>query len=225
MNTTKGEGRQNGLAICALILGIISFLTFGLLGVGAITGIILAVVAMGRVKREPWKYGGRGMAIAGLILSITSLATLLPVAIIAAIAIPNMLAARLAANEGLAIRSMQTISSAEGMYYTAFAKYGTLDELGAQGLIDSQIATGSKNGYNFSIELTSNEMNGEGFAATATPAEYLRSGRRSFYVDESMIVRAGDNHGAPSTSADAPLEFGGKTPTRAPVEYRPESVY
>src|SRR6476660_3617179 len=67
------EGQKKGLAIFSLVLGILSFLTFGLLGVGAITGIILAVVAMRRVKREPWKYGGRGMAIAGLTLSIISI--------------------------------------------------------------------------------------------------------------------------------------------------------
>jgi len=226
MNGTKSEGQKNGLAICALVLGIVSLLTFSLLGVGAITGIILASVAMGRVKREPWKYGGRGIAIAGLVLSIASLVILVPVAIIAAIAIPNMLAARLAANEASAIHSMKIISSAEGMYYTSFAKYGTLDELGAQGLIDSQLATGSKNGYSFSIELTSNEMNGEGFAATGIPVQYLRSGRRSFYVDESMIVRAGDNHGGPSTRADAPLGSGGETPARRrPAAYRPEPVY
>jgi type II secretory pathway pseudopilin PulG len=220
------EGQKNGLAIVALILGITSFFTFGLLGVGAITGIILAAVAMGRVKREPWRYGGRGMAIAGLVLSITSLVSLVPFAIIAAIAIPNLLAARMAANEASAIRSMQTISSAESVYYTTFAKYVTLDELGAQRLIDSKLANGSKDGYNFSIDLTTNEMNGEGFAVTGIPIEYRSSGRRSFYIDESMILRAGDNNGAPSTKADAPLEFGGEYPSRARrVEYQPELVY
>src|SRR5215216_490297 len=92
------EGQKKGLAIFSLVLGILSFFTFGLLGVGAITGIILAAVAMSKVKREPWKYGGRGMAIAGLTLSIISLVSVVPVGIIASIAIPNLLAARMAAN-------------------------------------------------------------------------------------------------------------------------------
>src|SRR5918911_849734 len=52
------DGQKKGLAIFSLVLGILSFFTFGLLGVGAITGIILAAIALGRVKREPWKYGG-----------------------------------------------------------------------------------------------------------------------------------------------------------------------
>src|SRR6188508_107464 len=66
----ESEGRQKGLAIASLVLGILSFFTFGLLGVGAIIGIVVAVKAMNRVKDEPWKYGGRGIAIAGLVLSI-----------------------------------------------------------------------------------------------------------------------------------------------------------
>ena len=98
------EGEKKGLAIFALVLGILSFFTLGLLGVGAIVGIICAVVAMRKVREEPWQYGGRTIAIAGLVLSITSLATMVPVGIIAAIAIPNLLASRIAANEGMAVR-------------------------------------------------------------------------------------------------------------------------
>src|SRR5437763_15406463 len=85
-NWNQTEGQKKGLAIFSLVLGIISFFTFGLLGLGAIAGIILAAIAMARVKREPWKYGGRGIAIAGLVLSITSLVTVVPVGIIASIA-------------------------------------------------------------------------------------------------------------------------------------------
>ncbi len=51
------QSQKKGLAIFSLVLGILSFLTFGLVGIGAILGIILAVVAMVRAKREPWKYG------------------------------------------------------------------------------------------------------------------------------------------------------------------------
>ena len=64
------EGPKKGLAIAALVLGIIGFFTVGIIGVGAIVGIILACIAMSRVKRDPWQYGGRGMAIAALVLNI-----------------------------------------------------------------------------------------------------------------------------------------------------------
>jgi type II secretory pathway pseudopilin PulG len=219
------EGQKNGMAIAALIFGIVSFLTFGLLGVGAITGIILASVAMSRVKRAPWKYGGRGMAIAGLVLSITSFVSLVPVGIIAAIAIPNLLAARMAANEGSAIHSVRTIAEAERVYYLNFNKYATIEELASANFVDSKLGSGTKNGYNFSIELTRDE-DVEGFAVTAVPIEYRSSGRRSFYVDESAIVRAADNHGGPPTKRDAPLNSDSDYPSRARrADYQQEPVY
>ena len=221
----ESEGQKNGLAIAALVIGILSFVTFSLVGVGAITGIILASIAMGRVKREPWKYGGRGMAIAGLVLSITSFVSVVPVGIIAAIAIPNLLASRMAANEASAIHSVRTIAEAERVYYLNFKKYATLEELAAADFVDSKIATGSKNGYNFSIEVTTDE-DADGFAVTGVPMDYRSSGRRSFYVDESAIIRAADNHGGPPTKADAPLNTDSDYPSRARrVDYQQEPVY
>ena len=198
------EGQQKGLAIFGLILGIVSFFTFGIVFVGAIVGIIVSAKAMGRVRREPWRYGGRGIAIAGLVLNIVSLSSIVPIALIAAISIPNLLAARRAANEGSAIYSLRQISSAETTYYGTFEKYGTLEELSAQSLIDPKLATGTKNGYTFTIELTNDEV--AGFAVIGVPETYGNSGTRSFYVDESLVIRAVDNHGAAPSNLDEPLE-------------------
>ena len=202
----QSEGQQKGMAVAALVLGILSFLTFGLLGVGAIVGIILAVKAMGRVSREPWTYGGRGMAIAGLVLSITSLASAVPVGVIAAIAIPNLLAARRAANEASAIHSLRKITTAEFTYQSQFAKYATLEELAANGLIDQSLASGTKSGYSFAVTLDSS--NPEAFEVTGVPLSYGSSGTRSFYVDETFVIRGGDNFGGPSTKMDQPLGTG-----------------
>jgi type IV pilus assembly protein PilA len=216
----QAEGEKKGLAIFSLVLGIISFFTLGLLGVGAIVGIILAVVAMGKAKREPWNYGGRTIAIAGLVLSITSLVTMVPVGIIAAVAIPNLLASRMAANEGSAVRSLNTIASAEMVYQstTGQGKYATLQELESAGLIDATLGSGVKHGYRFTIELTdrSGEMTAVGFAVTGVPLEYRSSGRRSFYVDETSVIRAADNHGGPSSAQDDPLP---SSPMRREIRY------
>ena len=215
------EGQEKGLAIFALILGIVSFFTFGLLLVGAIVGIIVAVKAMGRVRREPWRYGGRGIAIAGLIMSIVSLTSVVPFAIIAAIAIPNLLASRMAANEGSAIYSLRQISAAEQTYHSNFAKYGTLEELAAQHLIDPRLASGTKNGYNFTVELTNDEA--EGFAVVGVPITYRSTGKRSFYVDESFVIRAADNNGGPPSKLDAPLNDYYRRTQR--LDDRPQTVY
>jgi type IV pilus assembly protein PilA len=218
------EGQKKGLAIFALILGIISFFTFGLLGVGAVTGIILSCIAMNRAKREPRQYGGHGMAIAALVLSIVSLVTVVPVGIIAAIAIPNLLASRRAANEGSAMASLRQISSAQVVYHSTRGngKYGTLSELAAEGLIDSKLARGTKSGYNFTVELTTDEMNYAGFTVVAVPMTYRSTGVRSFYVDESGVIRAGDNSGGPSSKMDLPLEMEyGYPDRRRQTDYQP----
>jgi len=214
-SANQAEGQKKGLAIFSLVLGIISFLTFGLLGVGAITGIILAAIAMGRVKREPWKYGGRGMAIAGLVLSITSLVTVVPIGIIAGIAVPNLLAARKAANESSAIYSLRTISSAEMIYQSEFQKYGTLQELAANNLIDQSLGSGVKNGYRFTVKLTNDNPDSSGFAVIGVPDDYRKTGTRSFYVDETLVIRASNNLGMPASSNDAPLDA---TPMRQNVQ-------
>jgi prepilin-type N-terminal cleavage/methylation domain-containing protein len=81
------------------------------------------------------------------------------IGIIAAIAIPNLLAARRSANEGSAVSAMRTLHGAQ-MTYQATSGAGTyagatsastaaLSTLAATGLIDSVLGTGQKSGFNF----------------------------------------------------------------------------
>ncbi len=209
----QSEGQKKGLAIASLVLGIICLVTFGLLGILAIPGIIMAAVAMGRAKREPRIYGGHGMAVAGLVLSITSLASTVMIGVIAAIAVPNLLASARAANEGSAISSLRTISSAEATYQSNFRNFATLEELAANGLIDPRLGSGTKNGYTFRLVIDSS--NPEEFAVTGVPVSYGTSGRRSFYVDETFVIRGGDKHGGPAAKFDPPLGSYGDLPSEA----------
>lgn len=222
------ESPRKGLAIFALILGIVNFFTLGILGLGAIVGTIVGWVAMKRAKNDPSRYGGHGQAIAGFVLSIVTFASLVPIAIVAAIAVPNLLAARRAANEGSAIYSLRQISAAQAVYQSNFGKYGTLHELAAQNLIDPKLATGTKSGYHFAIELTTDEDNAEGFVVTGIPVTYRSTGRRSFYVDETQIIRAADRSGGLASEVDEPLnqgpEYRGAEPPRR-ADYRPQTVY
>ena len=222
------EGPKKGLAVAALILGIIGFFTVGLVGVGAVVGIILACMAMSKIKRDPWQYGGRGMAIAALVLNIVSLVSFVPMGIIAAIAIPNLLASRRAANEGSAMSSLRTLSSAEMTYQATSGdgKFGTLSELAAANLIDSKLATGTKNGYIFTLELTTNELDAPGFEVMGVPMTYGSTGIRSFYIDETGVMRGGDNSGKPSTKTDRPLNSDLDYYDRSRrVDYRAQPVY
>jgi type IV pilus assembly protein PilA len=82
--------------------------------------------------------------------------------IIAAIAIPNLLRARIAANESSAVASVRTLNTAMVSYNSAYPTVGYASTLGALGgttctppdstsacLIDTQLASGSKSGYGF----------------------------------------------------------------------------
>lgn len=91
--------------------------TLGILLVGAITGTVLGIIALTRANREPHLYGGRGLAIGGIITNVAAL-TIKPfvMGIIAAIAIPSLLRARGSANEAQAIGDIRTVISAEMAY-------------------------------------------------------------------------------------------------------------
>src|SRR5256885_6394048 len=75
------------------------------------------------------------------------------IGIIAAIAIPNLLASRRAANEGSAQQSLRTLSSAEATYYSTAGNgnYGTMTQMMNAFLIDSVLGGKQKSGYNFEI--------------------------------------------------------------------------
>lgn len=118
------------------------------------------------------------------------------IGIIAAIAIPNLLASRRAANEGSAESSMRTIHSAEIAYQaTAGAgQYGTIANLRGQKLLDSTLATGTKSGYTFGCANANlNPGPPPTFFATAVPADinpFTRTGHRSFVIAEDGVLRA-----------------------------------
>src|SRR4030081_3631674 len=75
------------------------------------------------------------------------------IGIIAAIAIPNLLASRRAANEGSAQQTLRTPHSSEATYQatTGAGNFGLLADLRTANLIDSVLAAGTKSGYNFNI--------------------------------------------------------------------------
>jgi type IV pilus assembly protein PilA len=128
--TVAATGPQKGLATTALVLGILSPL-LACVGVGFVTALvalILGIVAMVKAGRAPGVYGGKGAAIAGVVLGAV---TLLMLPIVAAIAIPSLLRARVSANESAAIGDLRTVISAEAAYQSANAGYyDTLECLG-----------------------------------------------------------------------------------------------
>jgi type II secretory pathway pseudopilin PulG len=217
---------KKGLATASLVIGILDFFTLGMLGVGVVAGIMLAVVALNKAKQNPMEYGGQGLAVAGLVTSIVSAFIIVPIGIVAAIAIPNLLASRRAANEGSSIRALRTIHSAQMTYQATRGNgaFGTLEQLGTDGLITQDLANGLRNGYRFTVEIRSARSNeSAGFQAVGVPLTYGDTGIRSFYIDETGVIRGGDNRGAVATELDDPLNANGYSSSSPPRNYNYDS--
>ena len=104
---TSGQPRT-GLAIASLVLGVLGLPTLGLFGVGALTGIILGIIALVHANNRPTEYAGKGFAISGIVLSVLSIIIIpLVVGIVAAIAVPGLIRARMSGNEASAIGSLR----------------------------------------------------------------------------------------------------------------------
>ena len=116
------------------------------------------------------------------------------IGIIAAIAIPNLLASRRAANEGSAQSSVRTSHSAEATYAATIGNglYGTLVQMSDSNLIDSQLRTGTKSGYAFAITVD-NAGTPPNFMVATHPsnvAPITRTGNRTFCMLEDGVMRA-----------------------------------
>jgi hypothetical protein len=107
-------------------------------------------------------------------------------------------------NETGAIASLRTLFSAEATYQATAGNgdYGTIAELGEQKLIDYVLAEGHRYGYLFKVrrEKRSTESPSS-LEIVAIPRTYGVTGRRSFYIDETGVIRAADKNGAEANLA------------------------
>ena len=115
------------------------------------------------------------------------------IGIIAAIAIPNLLASRRAAYEGSAISSLRTISTCEATYQatTGLGDYGNMAALGFTTLTDRVLATGSKSGYLFAANPTAAGVRPAHNYATGMPqvtSGISQTGTRRFGIAEDGVL-------------------------------------
>ncbi|MGH9545529.1 MAG: prepilin-type N-terminal cleavage/methylation domain-containing protein [Terriglobales bacterium] len=121
--------------------------------------------------------------------------------IISAIAIPNLLHARIAANEASAVGSVHAINVGMVTYNNAYPTIGYAANLKSLGgaapctpksnracLIDNVLATGTKSGYTFAASGTAGPPNPE-YYASAIPETLNITGNRSFCSIEDAVVR------------------------------------
>jgi hypothetical protein len=103
--------------------------------------------------------------------------------------------------ETMAVYTLQRIAAAELTYRNEKKKerFGTLEELVEEEVLEKDFL----DHVDYKVELTATA---DKFEATATPKTYGKTGRRSFFIDESVTVRAADRKGQPATSADPKTE-------------------
>ena len=107
----------------------------------------------------------------------------------------------LQANEAMARTALHSLLGSEAAFRSdkGAGQYATLEELQSEGLINKQLLEN----YGYRVELT---VSGDKFEAIAVPVEYGNTGRISFFIDESGVLRGGDHGGGAATVADQPVE-------------------
>jgi type IV pilus assembly protein PilA len=137
--------------------------------------------------------------------------------VIAAIAVPNFLAARMSANESSSVQELRGITTAQlayqtqyGLGYTASLAYlggtGSVSSSTNALLIDPALGSGSKNGYQFVYVPLLQDASGNYITYTlnANPNVLGATGRRFFYTDQTAILRY--SYTAAALPTDPPIQ-------------------
>jgi len=136
--------------------------------------------------------------------------------IIAAIAIPNLLRSRIAANQASAVGSLRTLNTANityaSTYNTGYASAMTYlapptsgnPTSTAAGLIDSVLASGIKSGYSFSYSPTVGATGRtDTYSWIANPVTPGTTGTNFYFTDQSGVIR--QNSTVQATASDSPI--------------------
>lgn len=204
------EGPTSGKAIASLICGILGFVILPI--ISAIPAIVLGHLSLSEIKRSAGRIKGQGMAIAGLVLGYLGIAMIPFILIIAAIAIPNLLRAKMAANESSAVGSIRIYNTALVTYATMCQQQGyppSSKYLGpgnggcsAANLVDGTLGTEVpvRNGYRFKYFPGAPDEKGRimNFTIHADPVVQGSTGVRHFYTDQTGVI-----HFSPDGPADA----------------------
>jgi type IV pilus assembly protein PilA len=207
------EPPTSGKAIGSLISGLFFFFL-----PASIVAIILGHLSLSEIRKSAGRLKGQSIATAGLILGYIGIAAIPFLLIIAAIAIPNLLRAKMAANESSAVASLRTYSTALITYAAMCPQQGfpaSTEQLGPgsrdcnhAGLVTSAMASprALKSGYVFEYHPgpASESRQIVTYVISADPVSPNASGTRHFYTDESAVIRFESN--SPAGQQSQPLQ-------------------
>lgn len=146
---------------------------------------------------NPKRFSDQGFSLVELLIVV------LIIGIIAQMAIPHLMRSKLAANEASAITTVRSVLNAETLYVTTVGsgKYASMGSLVSGMLVDTVVGSSTKDGYVFAISLGAADAS---FVIDARPTGYLNSGIRSFFSDETAVIRYTTADSA-ATSSSSPL--------------------
>jgi type IV pilus assembly protein PilA len=209
----SGPQEKSGKATASMVCGILFFFW----PFTAIAAVILGHIALSEIKKSAGRLAGQGMAVAGLVLGYIGLAFIPFILIIAAIAIPNILRSRMAANEASAVGTLRTYNTAMVTYSSTCTNIGYPKALANLGpgasdadrcahadLVSALMAMPEpvKSGYRF-YYMPQADSNGvlAKYVLAADPITPGTSGVRHFFTDESGVIRYSLRGGADVNSA------------------------
>ena len=144
------------------------------------------------------------------------------IGIIAAIAIPNLLKSRQAANEASAIGSVRTLGTSQATYQSTRGKgkdfAANLAALQADGAIDSALGSGTKSGFTFTCVGTASTSTAPSFFDTSAAPQStgnFGTGNRWFYSNETFVL-----YQSGTSAITVPVGPGLRTPV-APADVAP----
>jgi len=146
---------------------------------------------------NPKRFSDQGFSLVELLIVV------LIIGIIAQMAIPHLMRSKLAVNEASAITTVRSVLNAETLYVTTVGsgKYASMGSLVTGMLVDTVVGSSTKDGYVFAISLGAADAS---FVIDARPTGYLNSGIRSFFADETAVIRYTTADSA-ATSSSRPL--------------------
>jgi len=202
---SPGGGETSGKAIASLICGIFFFLL-----PSSILAIVMGHLSLSDIRRSAGRLRGRGMAITGLVFGYAGVAMLPMILIIAAIAIPNLLRAKMAANESSAVSALREINTACQGYEIDYATFpaslaklghGTEQSPDSADLLRAELLAGQKSGYRFAYEAGS-PVDGKiaSYTVRADPLTANSTGTRHFFTDQTGVIRVNSSGAADENS-------------------------
>jgi type IV pilus assembly protein PilA len=125
------------------------------------------------------------------------------IGIIAAIAIPSLLAARRASNESAAVGNLRTIGSAEATYLSQTGRSGLFANLTANSMLDSEWSTNcTRDSYTFSDSATATLAQ---FYFTARPTSASNGGKTYTIIEDYVIRFSNSSTTAPSSGTGSAI--------------------